>query len=356
VSTSLIYRPPADATPTDLPPDLGAPASTRVAHLFRHFPAGGVEHPLRKATLAHRNRPDQAGVVPSAPPAPAPTQSRALLAADLVRQRVSELPHMPEAAMRALKTLRREDTSLEAVANELGYDASLTAKVLRLANSPFYGVPGRVRTARDAAQVLGRRTLESVLTLAAVSDLLGKPRSKAFQTGAFWRHALSSAIAARALARGARLDEDLAFVAALLHDIGLLAMSVYFPDELDHLLLTAHAEDTDLNGVEVRYALTPHALVGSWIAEHWHFAPAVVQAIADHHEPDARSVAHPLCACIHVANAIGHALDLAGLPHEQVPPVDAKAWQVFDLPQDALCRLFDDTEAGVQALCAALAL
>jgi len=342
------------APETDLvssPPD--SAAASRVHHLFRGTLRAGKVHPLQRIVLLYRTGSSTA--VPG-PVVPAPQgQGPALRSLDAtqVRRRVSELPPLPKAALRALQTVRKEDVSLETVAAALDCDASLTARVLRLANSPFYGVPGRVATARAAAQVLGRRTLESVLTLASVAGQLDKPRSRCFDAPAYWRHSLATAIAARALAKEAGLDEDQTFVAALLHDIGLLAMSVYFPDELDALLTAARDRDMTLCAVEQQQSLTPHALVGSWIATHWNFPAGVAQAIAAHHAPkDAGAIA----VCIHVANAIAHALDLANLEQELVPDVDPTSWAAVAPNDDVLRSVFAQTEEGVTALCAALAL
>ena len=330
--------------------------STRLHQLFRTSHRLGTAHPLLRVMQTYRAEGPPDAPVEPAPAAVAGAVPRSILP-EQVQRRVADLPPLPQAAVRALRTLRREDTSLEDVAADLSCDASLTARVLRLANSPFYGVPGRVSTARDAAQVLGRRTLESVLTLAAVAGQFGKHRSKSFDAAAFWRHALGSAIAARGLARVAGCSEDEAFVAGLLHDIGLLAMSVYFPEELDELIDSARGADVELCTIERQHGLTGHALIGSWIALHWHFPSAVAQAISTHHAvtTDADPPAG-ISDCVHVANAITHALDVAQLERELVPTIEPGAWRRLGLDDEALSRVLDETESGVRALCSALSL
>lgn len=335
-------------------------AVSRPQHLFRGSRQSGRVHPLWRLMLMRSAQSPGSADGPASAPTPTPSVPAATLdklSAAEVRQRVAELPPLPEAAMRALRTLQREQTSLQEVAVELECDASLTARILRLANSPFYGVAGRISSARDAVQLLGRRTLESMLTLAALTGQLQGPRSLSFDSAAFWRHAVATAIVSRRLARGVGADESQAFVAGLLHDIGLLAMSVYFPQSLDALLGQARAADLDLYATERQHDLTPHADVGAWIAAHWNFPAAVVQAIAVHHSPGAPAAGvDNLSACVHVANAVAHALDVAKLAHELVPSIDPLAWQRVALTDEDFLSLFAETEAGVQALCAALAL
>lgn len=329
-------------------------AGTRLQHLFRASRRAGQVHPLWASMQSRGTQPCNAGAGPALPPTVLHGPGEKLLP-DQVRRRVAELPPLPKAAMRALQTLRREQACLEEVAADLACDSSLMARILKLANSPFYGVAGRVSSARDAAQILGRRTLESMLTLAAMAGQFQGSQSRTFDATAYWRHALASAIAARGLARAAGIDEDQAFVAALLHDVGLLAMSAYFPQALDALTLQARADDTELCTVERRQGLTSHADVGAWIAAHWRFPDPIVQAIAAHHAPTAvLPEVGPLAACVHVADALAHALDLSGVAHELVPTIDAAAWQRVGLAPAALQGLIDETETGVQALCAAL--
>lgn len=332
-------------------------AATRLHYLFRASLRAGQAHPLWHLMQSRGSQPCDAVRGPSPSPSAASGVQIPRLVVEQVRRRVNELPALPQAAMRALQTLRREDASLEEVAADLACDASLTARILRLANSPFYGVPGRISSAREAAQILGRRTLESMLTLAAVSGQFTGQRCPAFDGSAFWRHALASAIAARGLARAAGMDEDRAFVAALLHDIGLLAMSVYFPESLAALILQARTGDMELCAVERLYGLTAHADIGAWIAAHWRLPAQVVQAIAAHHGPSVdANPAGSLADCVHVASAIAHALDVADLPHELVPAIDPQAWRRVALADEAFKCLLEDTESGVQALCAALGL
>ncbi|MDE2396734.1 MAG: HDOD domain-containing protein [Burkholderiales bacterium] len=334
-----------------------APGAARLDRLFRNSRRAGRLNPLRR--LIER-RPGAAAAAPAPAQAPALAVEESAVAPlrlepDEVRRRVAELPPLPQAALRALATLRSEEATLASVAVELACDASLTARVLRLANSPFYGVSNRVVSTRDAVQLVGRRTLESMLTLAAVASQFEAGPSPAFDPGSFWRHALGSAIAARGLARGHGIDEDQAFVAGLLHNIGLLAMRAYFPQALESLVLHARARDLEISAVEAELGMTPHAEVGAWIAAHWNFPPAVTRAIACHHQPARAAPADAgLTACVHVANAIVHALDLARLPDDMVPLVDVAAWQRVVLPDPVFASLFDEVEVGVDSLAAAL--
>lgn len=338
----------------DHDPALDERLAQRVEHLFRCALRDGQVHPLLHLVQRHRGT-----VLTARASLPAPHEGTSApvwpsLEAAVVRQRVTTLPPLPQAVQRALGALQQDDTSLDDVAATLACDASLTAGALRLANSPFYGVPGRVTTVRDAAQLLGRRTLTSLVLLASPMGRWPARGAGAFEPTACWRHAIATSIVAGGLARAAQLDEPTAAVAGLMHNLGLLAMNAYFPEALDTVLQDAHAHDDALYATENAHGMASHAEVGGWIAAHWHFPAAVVQAIAGHHRP--ASPEPSVTDCVHVAATVAHALDVAERPDELVPPMDRQAWQHVKLADGAMLALFEEAEKGVRALSAALAL
>lgn len=295
-----------------------------------------------------------AAIAPAKPGVP-----RAVIDPALLRQRVSELPALPQAVMEVLAILRSENARTEDCAERIARDQSMTARTLRLANSAFYGVPGRVATIRDAVHLLGRRTLGSLLTTAAVSAQFGACHCPGFDFGVFWRHALGVAIAAQAIAHELALDEDLAFTSGLLHDIGRLALAAHFPTE--QAAVMAHARAADVPMLEAEHAVLAldHTQVGAMIASHWRFPEAVVQAITQHHAPTAARAPGPLASMadvVHVADAMTHALDLSHCDNEAVPELDELAWERLALKPTHCLRVFERTEAGVAALCQALSL
>ncbi len=275
--------------------------------------------------------------------------------AEQLRQRVRDLPALPRATLDALAALRDDEATSAQCADVIGRDQALAVRTLRLANSAFYGVSGRVGSLRDAVHLLGRRTLCSVLTLASVTQQFRPEDCPPFNFAGFWRHAVATGLVARALARQHDFDEDQAFTAGLLHDVGRLALATHFPRASAAAMLRASSLDAALHEIEHALLGTDHLAVGAQVAAQWHFPPEVVRAIAQHHDPE-ESGATSLADIVHVADAVAHALDLAGDPQEMVPQVQAASWdRVVPAPR-ALLPIFADTEASVAALCSALGL
>lgn len=239
--------------------------------------------------------------------------------------RVRALPSLPAAVMQLMALLQRQDVRVDEVAATLQLDQALSARVLQLANSPFYGVSGRVASIRDGINILGLRQLGTLVLAALLTVQFERLHGKALHLEEFWRHAIGCAVAARALADEQGLDESAAFTAGLLHDVGRLVLDSLYPAEMEQTMRWAEAQDCE--PIEAEHALlgVSHAQVGAWVAQHWHFAPEVAESIARHHSPP--PAAQPsLTDVVHVANALVHALDLAGAADEAVPPLDAGAW------------------------------
>lgn len=290
--------------------------------------------------------------------ATAPLPSAFRIAPAVLRERVSSLPMLPQAVIEALRILRSDQASADDCAERISRDQALAARTLRLANSAFYGMPGRVATIRHAHDVLGRRTLGALLTTAAVSTQFSHCSGPGFDFESFWRHALGTAVAAQGLAIEIGADDEQAFIAGLLHDIGHLALATYFAEPLAASVLLARNLDAPPEVAERQVLGVDHAEVGAMIATHWHFPAAVVAAIRDHHAPG-RAGEHPavpLTDLVHVANAIVHALDLNGADDEAVPELSAAAWDRLGLTPAQVLRVFERTETGVEALSEALSV
>ena len=277
------------------------------------------------------------------------------IAPETLRQRVRELPAMPEAVRRVQATLQDEDARTEDCAVHIARDQALAAKTLRLANSAFYGVPGRVSSIQDAVQVLGLRTLSTLLQAAALTSGFGGSVSKAFQAGAFWRNSIGTAICARALASELRLDPNVAFTAGLLHDIGRLALATHFPEQFNAALALQQRDKLAPLQAERQVMGTDHAQVGALVAAHWNYPADIAQAIAQHHVPEPRRAPGvTLIDAVHVADAIAHAVAVSTKKDDKLPPLAPPAWERLGLGSEQYLVVVEQTKAGVESLCQAL--
>lgn len=263
-----------------------------------------------------------------------------------------DLPPLPSVVLELVESLGHEELSAAQYAAKISRDQALAAKTLRLANSSFYGRGRQVHSVAEAISVLGLRTLRGVVTAAGLAGSFR--RYPGFDHHAFWRHSIGSALCAQALAGELRRDDgDLAFTVGLLHDIGRLALASAFAPAYAEVAQWRSDEDCPEGDAERVVLGIDHAEVGGLIARKWNFAPSIVEAIRLHHAPpDTAEVT--LTGIAHVADAVAHALGLAGDAEEAVPTLVLPVWAACRLDDAACMRLFAHTEAQFESVCEAL--
>lgn len=272
---------------------------------------------------------------------------------EALARNVRALPSLPPVVLELMQLVRQNEVQLDAITNTLRLDQALSIKVLQLANSPFYGLSGRIDAVRDAINILGLRQIGSLVLAAALTLQFEKLHGQSLHMEAFWRHSIGCAAAARLLALRIGLDEQAAFTAGLLHDVGRLVVDSHHPLEAAQAI--AWAEQNDMPHCEAERILLgiDHTELGAWVCRHWRFTSDVIEAIGGHHHPPTAG-APSLIDVVHVADAIAHALDLAGSPTEAVPDIQAIAWARMELQDDELPALLGRIETDFNDLQAIL--
>jgi putative nucleotidyltransferase with HDIG domain len=329
------------APPSPPPADLPSPVEALVGRVRPHLMPADALGQAQEAALP----------VALEVPLPVPTVPTSEL-----RSRVAQLPPLPEVVLATVATLDRGNARLGDVAELLQRDQALTARVLRLANSAFYGVPGRVASVHDAISLIGLRSLRSLVATAALTEQVPLPRDSSFDPSVFWRHTVAAAFAARFLAAAHALDEEMAYTAGLLHDVGRLALAAHFPQAHTTLVQAIRAAGHGGRTLERQLLGTDHAEVGAIVAEHWHLPNPVVVVIARHHHPPETAESCTLVDVIHIADAVAHALGYRHAECPQPPRVLAGPWQRVGLERLPFEEIFTQVDGAVAATCTALGL
>lgn len=251
-----------------------------------------------------------------------------LILDDVIRQ-IRELPSLPAVVLELLSSMEQQDIDVHVLAHKIELDQAMAAKTLRIANSSFYGMQSEVTSIAQAVSVLGFHSIRTVVTACALTGSFAPVAGSGFDFQGFWRHSLATAVVARLLAPHMRVNPETAFTAGLLHDLGTLVLATRFPDQ--HALVRSYRQRHDCQMIEAELAVLAidHAQVGSALAAYWKFPAAIQQAVADQHAI-ARLDAVGLPLLVHMANAVAHALDLAGCEAALVPPL-APAWRLVAL-------------------------
>jgi putative nucleotidyltransferase with HDIG domain len=230
------------------------------------------------------------------------------------------LPALPTVATRLLSLMGKEDTSLKEVGDVVSSDGVLAAEVLRMSNSAMFNVRSEVRTILQALAIMGLERVKGLACTVALRNYLGN----VLQIPALkrcWRHNLATAVIADEIATWARLDSGEAYTAAILHDIGRLALITIDPSRYLQILDRVATEGVPLSQLEQYAYGMDHAEAGAWLADIWKLPREVVEAIGHHHEELTRPYFEPV-GIVHYACAIADEIGFSVLEH---PPVQKSA-------------------------------
>ncbi len=272
------------------------------------------------------------------------------LAAQWVDQ-ISGLVSLPDVCLRLTEILRSPDASAKTIGEVVARDPSLTARLLKLVNSAFYGFVRRIDTVSRAITIIGDRELYNlVLAVSAVKSFSGVP-SVLVNMDSFWRHSTYCGLIARSLGKRCRiLHPERLFVTGLLHDIGSLILYKQVPGLAKDLLMVAQGDERLLCQAEEQALGFGHAELGALLLERWMLPDALVSAVRHHHDPGAAGEHMLEASLVHMAEVFANRSQIGALFEDASveTEISPRAWEATSLSPEALDQEEIIGEAGLQ--------
>ena len=195
-----------------------------------------------------------------------------------------QMPTLPAVAVQILELTSRRDVELSEIARVIEHDPAIATRVLKTVNSSFYGLTRRVGSIRQTLAYLGMETVKGLVLGFSLARTFQSDEDVVFDFNEYWRRSILAASAARALAGITRVcDPDEAFVAALVSDIGMIALWKHFDDQYLQLLDLANGDHEKLPELERRHFEIDHADIGAGMIEGWKFPSEIVDVVLLHH-------------------------------------------------------------------------
>ena len=217
----------------------------------------------------------------------------------------------------------------------------LTARLLRLANSPFFGFANRLSTVAEAVSLLGIQQIQDMIVASSVLEQFKGVPDKFVNKDSFWRHSLAVGITARLLAMERRLPKpDKFFVAGLLHDVGRLVLLSQAAEWAQTVFELYQRERLLLREAEKRMLGYDHQQIAAELLQSWSYPPVLVQAVAFHHTPG-QSVARMEAAVVHIADHLVNAMGIGSSGEQFIPPLEDKAWSLLGLELETLTKIVE---------------
>lgn len=245
--------------------------------------------------------------------------------AQKIASAITSFPGMPATALKLLAMIDDPAVQVTKIEETLRHDPGLTANVLKLANSAYFGIPSMVGSIRQAVILLGLKRLIQMVIASCVSVIMNRQiTGYDLSAGELWRHSIAVSVAAETMAKELEVEtEEEIFTAALLHDLGKLVLDEFVKDDAKQLT-TAVSRGISFEMAEDIVLGTNHADVGAQILTNWSLPPNIVGAVRWHHGLEKCEQTSALIDIVHVANILSLQMGIgAGSNgHQHEPPAD----------------------------------
>ncbi len=275
---------------------------------------------------------------------------------DLIRQNI-ELASLPEIVIRLNQAVDDPYSTAKDISDIISEDPALSARLLRIVNSPFYGFPSQIDTISLAVTIVGTQQLRLLALASSTIRQFANLPNQFVTMETFWRHSFSTAVVARAIARLAEEhDSEHYFIAGLLHDLGSLIIYSTIPTLAKEAINHARRKNCPLYEAERAIIGFDHAIVGSTLLRYWNIPETLVEAVACHHQLGDTGIAGKYKAIAHLANVVADSINPGLLLYRQNLEPDPEAWELLGLESDSLDETLDDIEKEINEAISAFSL
>jgi putative nucleotidyltransferase with HDIG domain len=252
---------------------------------------------------------------------------------------IEGLVTLPDVFIRINQLIEDPESTSADIAQVVGQDPSFTVRLLRVANSPFYGFSSTIDTVSRAVTLIGTNQVRSLALATSVARTFAGLPNELVSMENFWHHSLYCALTARILAKRIyKSDAEAVFTAALLHDIGELVIFNRRPEQARKALelVLDSGDELPVYQAEREVMGFDHAQVGGELAHQWNLPPLLEECIAHHHDL-ANAQRYPMeTAVVHIANILALMAEVDTLDPDDVEPVDPAAWEITGLDAEEI--------------------
>lgn len=248
------------------------------------------------------------------------------------------LPTLPGVIVKLNAMAGNDKATIQEMARLVSSDQVLSARVLRLVNSPSYGFY-RVSTISNAMILLGVDVVKSLAISSSIFEIMEK------SVVGLWEHSLGAGVTANVIARKLQLPEpEEVSTAALLHDIGKVILKIKFSEEYDGIYARSGQGKQALLDLEQEVLMTDHAEVGGWLTRSWFLPDKLVEPICCHHDVAASEQFQLKTAVVHLADVLVKASGFGSSGDPFVPQIQNAAWELLGLNEPLLAEIVAEVE------------
>jgi len=267
--------------------------------------------------------------------------------------RIEDLPTLPAVAMEVNKMLLDYDTTIKKLSDTIEKDQAVVSKILKLVNSAFFGLRGKISNISHAIVVLGFNTIRNAVVSISIIDAFSvKEGLDGFDITDFWKHSLAVAVTSKYLAEKTGIHPaDDCFVAGLLHDMGKIVLLQHFKDLFQKVWQAVKENNLSFYEAEKREIPVDHARIGGHLARKWQLPTALVDAIQYHHAVRPNADDQHLLMIIHAADIIVNVYAKDSKDNLELSGIHPDVLTIMESQFDTLSDWYPDVLLEIESAC-----
>lgn len=257
---------------------------------------------------------------------------------------IKEFPTLPTIYSSLLEVLSNPFSTVKDVTDIIVRDQSVTFKIIKVANSPVFGISARVDTISQAIFFLGFSEIKNIVLTISIMKVFNSTKNFAyFNFIDLWKHSIAVGVITRILGSkiGIRNIENY-FISGLLHDLGKLVFYKIFGEEYAKILRYSYDNFEEIREYEKNSFGLTHEIAGEILAEKWRFSKGLIEVIKHHYVFRKNNEEDTLVACVHLANIIAISMNLGNSGSNVIYQPNYEIWSLINLPEGTLNSLYDE--------------
>lgn len=253
--------------------------------------------------------------------------------------KIDTLPASPALLPKLARTLSDlSKTDVHEIVDIVMFDSGLTAKLLQLANSAFFGSSHPITTVGEAINILGYNTVFWLAAAISTENFMKTSTVTGLDATILWKHSVTTAFGAQHVAQASSVEGNLAFTAGLLHDVGKIILAETYGKNYTRMLDPAKRPGIPLIAWEMEHYGCHHADVGAALLENWRIPRVLIAGVKYHHHLSRGGQDAPLAACVCLGNALSHTFDKPEFVLDLTNPELEPAMKIVQLTPDDLAK------------------
>ncbi len=252
---------------------------------------------------------------------------------------VKDLPTLPGVLQEVAILVENPNSSTDQISKAISKDQVLSAKVLKMVNSPIYGFPGRIGSIQHALVLLGFNVIKGIIISTSVFEVMNENMK------GLWEHSLGCALACSAIAReiGCKDPEEYA-VAGLLHDIGKVVAAVQLPDSRAAIDALVREKDVSYRQAELEILGFAHDRINLWLCSYWNLPPNLKEGLSYHHRPMSATLYPKIAQVVHVGDFLARLFGVGNGGDDQVSALDEGVLEALEITPEVLHKILNGLE------------